>query len=418
MRRIEDRETGGVVVFKLGRFGRTLVDSLGLIDRIEKADASFASVSDGFDLTTETGRLVLRIMLSLAEFELERIRANWDEARARAVRRGVRAVWRSSRSATRARTTGGWRRIRSTGRSSRRCSTAGRRARDATSGDGWRTTRAPGRNAGATSGRCGRCAMIAIDVYRDRLPRRVLHARRPSGPDRRGDVPARATQRAPDRVARLRTGVVGRHLEVFRVSVHPARADAEARGRPDRPRLPVSVRFRRGRRVVPGTGDGHGCGRSGRSWSTHSPRCATSKRRRRSATARTNCAPPRMRRARPWRTTPTIRASKRRSGWTTTLPGWRHARPPTNARRRPPTPNRTPPPRCRSARTRASLRASWPQLTTDEKRRLLGGAIDCVFVKRREGRTVALADRTHVCWRGTAPDKLPGRVPVSTSPGR
>src|SRR3954451_24339822 len=89
MRRIEAGETGGIVVFKLDRFGRTLVDSLGLIERIERAGGTFASVSDGFDLSTETGRLVLRIMLSLAEFELDRIRANWRDARERAVARGI-----------------------------------------------------------------------------------------------------------------------------------------------------------------------------------------------------------------------------------------------------------------------------------------------------------------------------------------
>jgi DNA invertase Pin-like site-specific DNA recombinase len=89
MARIEAGETGGVVVFKLDRFGRTLIDSLGLIERIEKAGGTFASVSDGFDLSTETGRLVLRIMLSLAEFELERIRGNWNEARERAIARGI-----------------------------------------------------------------------------------------------------------------------------------------------------------------------------------------------------------------------------------------------------------------------------------------------------------------------------------------
>jgi DNA invertase Pin-like site-specific DNA recombinase len=89
MRRIEAGETGGVVVFKLDRFGRTLIDSLALIERIKVADATFASVSDGFDLSTDTGRLVLRIMLSLAEFELERIRGNWNEARERAIGRGI-----------------------------------------------------------------------------------------------------------------------------------------------------------------------------------------------------------------------------------------------------------------------------------------------------------------------------------------
>ena len=110
MARIEAGETGGVVVFKLDRFGRTLVDSLGLIERIERAGGTFASVSDGFDLATETGRLVLRIMLSLAEFELERIRGNWREARERAVARGLHLTatlpFGYQRDAARRRTTG------------------------------------------------------------------------------------------------------------------------------------------------------------------------------------------------------------------------------------------------------------------------------------------------------------------------
>jgi site-specific DNA recombinase len=89
MRRVEARETGGIVVVKLDRFGRTLIDSLALIERIERAGGTFASVQDGFDLTTPTGKLVLRMMLSLAEWELDRIRGNWDDARERAVKRGL-----------------------------------------------------------------------------------------------------------------------------------------------------------------------------------------------------------------------------------------------------------------------------------------------------------------------------------------
>lgn len=87
--RIERGDTNGLVVARLDRLGRSLVDGLGFIDRIQKAGGTFASVNDGFDLTTDTGRLVLRIMLSLAEFELERIRGTFDDARARAVARGI-----------------------------------------------------------------------------------------------------------------------------------------------------------------------------------------------------------------------------------------------------------------------------------------------------------------------------------------
>jgi DNA invertase Pin-like site-specific DNA recombinase len=89
MRRIESGESEGIVVYRLDRFGRTLVGALQIIDRISKTGALFASVSDSFDITTPTGKVVLRIMLSLAEFELDRIRENWREARTRAVGRGV-----------------------------------------------------------------------------------------------------------------------------------------------------------------------------------------------------------------------------------------------------------------------------------------------------------------------------------------
>jgi len=77
------------VVAKLDRFGRSLVDSLAVIDRIRAAGGVFVSVGDGLDLTTDTGKLVLRIMLSMAEWELDRIRSQWDAARERAVARGV-----------------------------------------------------------------------------------------------------------------------------------------------------------------------------------------------------------------------------------------------------------------------------------------------------------------------------------------
>jgi DNA invertase Pin-like site-specific DNA recombinase len=87
--RVEGGHTDGIAVAKLDRFGRTLVDGVQLIDRIQKAGGTFASVADGFDISTDTGRLVLRIMLSLAEFELDRVRSNWEDARARAVARGI-----------------------------------------------------------------------------------------------------------------------------------------------------------------------------------------------------------------------------------------------------------------------------------------------------------------------------------------
>jgi DNA invertase Pin-like site-specific DNA recombinase len=87
--RVEAGESGGVVVAKLDRFGRSVVDGLSAIRRIEQAGGTFISVQDGFDLGTPTGRLVLQFLLSIGEWELGRVRDNWNVARARAIGRGA-----------------------------------------------------------------------------------------------------------------------------------------------------------------------------------------------------------------------------------------------------------------------------------------------------------------------------------------
>jgi DNA invertase Pin-like site-specific DNA recombinase len=87
--RVENGESGGIVVAKLDRFGRSVLDGLRAIQRIETAGGTFVSVQDGFDLSTPTGKLVLKILFSISEWELERVRANWEIAKSRAIARGV-----------------------------------------------------------------------------------------------------------------------------------------------------------------------------------------------------------------------------------------------------------------------------------------------------------------------------------------
>lgn len=89
LERIERGDTGGVVVARLDRFGRSLVDSLVAIERIRAAGGTFASVADGFDMSTPTGEMVATMLLGFAQWELRRIRDGFDEARARAVARGL-----------------------------------------------------------------------------------------------------------------------------------------------------------------------------------------------------------------------------------------------------------------------------------------------------------------------------------------
>src|SRR5918999_4931609 len=87
--RVELGESSGIVVARLDRFGRSLLDGLAAIDRITQAGGTFVAVEDGLDLSTDTGRLVLRIMLSLGEWELDCVRSNWRTAKQRAIARGV-----------------------------------------------------------------------------------------------------------------------------------------------------------------------------------------------------------------------------------------------------------------------------------------------------------------------------------------
>lgn len=88
LRRIERNETSGLVVAYRSRFGRTMLGALQAIQRIEEAGGA-ALAADGFDARTPEGRLAIAVMLAFAEYELERIEANWRAAQGGAVARGI-----------------------------------------------------------------------------------------------------------------------------------------------------------------------------------------------------------------------------------------------------------------------------------------------------------------------------------------
>ena len=62
-----------VVVYKVDRLSRSLLDFARLIDRFEQRSVSFVSVTQQFNTTTSLGRLTLNILLSFAQFERELI---------------------------------------------------------------------------------------------------------------------------------------------------------------------------------------------------------------------------------------------------------------------------------------------------------------------------------------------------------
>ena len=87
--RAETGQTQGIVVAKIDRFARSLVGALELIRRLDACGAQFVSVAEGIDPSTSNGKMMQNLMLVLAEFELDRIRDSWSDARRRAVERGV-----------------------------------------------------------------------------------------------------------------------------------------------------------------------------------------------------------------------------------------------------------------------------------------------------------------------------------------
>lgn len=73
-RLLADIDTGTidmVVVHKIDRLSRSLKDFLNVVDVLERAGVGFASVTQAFDTSTSSGRLMLHMLLSFAQFERE-----------------------------------------------------------------------------------------------------------------------------------------------------------------------------------------------------------------------------------------------------------------------------------------------------------------------------------------------------------
>lgn len=63
-----------ILVTKLDRLSRRLLDLLKLIESFQNQNVSFISTSESFDTNTPSGRLTLQVLGAVAEFERERIR--------------------------------------------------------------------------------------------------------------------------------------------------------------------------------------------------------------------------------------------------------------------------------------------------------------------------------------------------------
>lgn len=74
IKQVKENSISRVMVTKLDRMSRRLLDLLQLIDMFQQYDVSFISISESFDTNTPSGRLTLQVLGAVAEFERERIR--------------------------------------------------------------------------------------------------------------------------------------------------------------------------------------------------------------------------------------------------------------------------------------------------------------------------------------------------------
>jgi DNA invertase Pin-like site-specific DNA recombinase len=69
MRDVEARKFDAVVVLKLDRFARSMLDLLTSVEKLKTHGVDFISVNDHIETTTPQGKLIFHIMGALAEFE-------------------------------------------------------------------------------------------------------------------------------------------------------------------------------------------------------------------------------------------------------------------------------------------------------------------------------------------------------------
>jgi DNA invertase Pin-like site-specific DNA recombinase len=91
-RLMEDVQAGRVdivVIYKIDRLTRSLLDFVRLVDVLEENGASFVSVTQAFDTSDSMGRLILNVLLTFAQFERELMSDRVRDKKAAMRRRGL-----------------------------------------------------------------------------------------------------------------------------------------------------------------------------------------------------------------------------------------------------------------------------------------------------------------------------------------
>jgi site-specific DNA recombinase len=85
---IEDGKIDCIIVYKVDRLSRSLIDFAKIMDVLDRNNVSFVSVTQQFNTSTSMGRLMLNVLLSFAQFEREIISERTRDKIAAARRKG------------------------------------------------------------------------------------------------------------------------------------------------------------------------------------------------------------------------------------------------------------------------------------------------------------------------------------------
>lgn len=85
---IESGKVDAVIVYKVDRLSRSLLDFSRIMEVFDKRQVSFVSVTQAFNTASSMGRLVLNVLLSFAQFEREMISERTRDKMAAARRKG------------------------------------------------------------------------------------------------------------------------------------------------------------------------------------------------------------------------------------------------------------------------------------------------------------------------------------------
>ncbi|MFL5896973.1 MAG: recombinase family protein, partial [Solirubrobacterales bacterium] len=87
VREVEEGKSGGILIWKLSRFSRSLLDGVTVADIVTRAGGRL--LAGDYDSASPMGKAILGFLLGYAEEERDARREGWKEAQSRAVARGV-----------------------------------------------------------------------------------------------------------------------------------------------------------------------------------------------------------------------------------------------------------------------------------------------------------------------------------------